>query len=243
MIKTTLIIFISALFIFIYNSKNFLFPSKKILGQPQNNAPIVRIISPENNSDIPRGSQMHYLITVSDKEDGESKFDEINPKEVLLQVKYLNDAFALNAVTKIVENDPAGLAAIRTSNCLNCHAFENKVIGPGFNEIAKRYQPTSENVSLLEKRIREGSKGVWGKEVMPTHPELSAEQIEDMVNWIMQNGTAGDVHYYVGTESSFKIPTDLKSNFLLLSASYTDHGINNKGARLKGQDVILIKVK
>jgi cytochrome c len=243
MIKTTLIIFISALFIFIYNSQNFLFPFKKIPVQPQNNAPIVRIISPKNNSDISRGSQMHYSITVSDKEDGESKFDEINPKEVLLQVKYLNDTSALHTAKKIIENDPPGLAAIRTSNCLNCHAFENKVIGPGFNEIAKRYQPTGENISLLEKRIFEGSKGIWGKEAMPTHPELTAEQIENIVNWIMQNGTAGDVHYYVGTESSFKIPTDLKSNFLLLSASYTDHGINNKGDRLKGQDVILLRVK
>jgi cytochrome c len=243
MIKTTLIIFISALFIFIYNSKNFLFPLKKITQQEQNNRPVVKIISPKNNSTFSAGSQMHYSITVSDKEDGESKFDEINPKEVLLQVKYLNDTLTLQTGKKNIEKDAPGLAAIRTSNCLNCHAFENKVIGPGFNEIAKRYQPNAKNLALLEKRIREGSKGIWGKVAMPTHPELSDEQIQNMVKWIMQNGASKDVHYYVGTESSFKIPTDLKSKFLLLSASYTDHGINNKGARLKGQDVILLRAK
>ena len=182
MIKTSLI-FISAIFIFLCDAVNVLFPSEKKLEQSQNNRPVVKIVSPKNNSAISAGSQVHYSIIVSDKEDGESKFDEINSKEVLLQMKYLNDTLTLERGKNIIEKDAPGLAAIRTSNCLNCHAFETKVIGPGFNEIAKRYPSNPKNIGLLEKRIREGSIGVWGKVAMPTHPELTNEQIESMVKW------------------------------------------------------------
>ena len=243
MIKTSLIVFFSVIFILLYNAFSFGFSSKKKSPQPENNRPVIKIVSPENNSAISRGAQVHYSITVSDKEDGESKFDEINPKEVLMQVKYLDDTSTVETEKNHPGKDAPGLAAIRTSNCFNCHAFESKVIGPGFSEIAKRYQPSAQNFALLEKRIREGSTGVWGKVAMPTHPELSAGQIQSMVKWIMQNRSENEVHYFPGTDGAFKIPADLKSSFILLSASYTDHGINNTGARLKGQDVILLRVK
>lgn len=241
MVKTFLFILISAGFIFLFNAA--LFPFQKSLNQ-QNNAPVVKIVFPKNNSTVSAGTQLHYSITVSDKEDGESKYDEINTKEVLLEIKYVMDSSQLSeALQKSIEKDPPGLVAIRTSNCFNCHGFENKVIGPGFTEIRKRYQPTPANIALLENRIREGSTGIWGKVSMPTHKELPKEQIRDIVKWIMENASQNNVHYYVGTEGLFHIPETEKATALLLTASYTDHGIKNTGVHLKGQDVVLVKVK
>jgi cytochrome c len=238
MIKTFAIIFITITFVFLFDSINFASAFEK-KSQQQNNPPVVRIISPKNNSTFSPNIPIHFSIEVSDKEDGDSKFDEINPKEILLEVKILNDTMNLETIKKTIQNDPPGLMALRTSNCFNCHSFDSKLIGPSFQEINKRYMPTAENIALLEKRIREGSSGVWGKVSMPTHPELPANQIENMVKWIMQNASSAEVHYYIGTEGSIILK---EQKPYLLTASYTDHGINNS-ARLKGQETIVLLPK
>jgi cytochrome c len=238
MIKTKAFIFISILFVFLFCVvKNFASGNK--IAQ-QNHAPVVKIISPIDNSSYNANAQVHYKISISDKEDGESKFDEINAKEVLLQVKYYNDASKVN--TAADEDDATGLVALRTSNCFNCHGFDNKVIGPSFSEINKRYKPTAANMALLEKRIKNGSTGVWGKTPMPTHPELSDAQIKNMMQWIMQNASAPGVEYYIGLEGNFNLPAANKNGAYKLTASYIDHGINN-ASRLEGRNVNIIKVK
>ncbi|HXR83976.1 MAG TPA: c-type cytochrome [Hanamia sp.] len=235
MIKTFTFILISVTFVFLFDSINFAAAFEK-KSQP-NNPPSVKIISPKNNTVFSTGTPIHYSITVSDKEDGDSKYDEINPKEVLLQVKLLNDTVNMEMIKNRIENDSPGLMALRISNCFNCHSFDSKLIGPSFEEINKRYKPTAENIALLSKRIREGSSGVWGKVSMPTHPELSDSQTQNMIKWIMQNASSSNVHYYIGIEGSLTLKAQ---KTYLLTASYTDHGINNSGQRLKGQDVIVI---
>lgn len=240
MIKTKHIIFTLIFFIFLFCViKNF--AAKNKIVQQQNHAPVVKIISPANNSSYNANAQVHYEISVSDKEDGESKYDEIEPKQVLLEVKYFDDASKIN-LANTNANDAPGLEAIKTSNCFNCHAFDNKETGPSFNDINKKYKPTAANIALLEKRIKEGSTGVWGKTPMPTHPELSATQIKNMVQWIMQNASAPNVNYYIGLEGNFSLQTTANKNgAYVLTASYVDHGINNAGQRLEGKDIVVIK--
>ena len=222
-----------------YTASNF----ARTKRQQQNHAPVVKIITPKSNSNFIAGSQVNYSITVADKEDGDSKFDEINVKQVLLYIKYVSDESKLNTLLNAaVENDEPGLAAIRMSNCFNCHVFDSKVIGPSFNDINKRYNPTAENIALLEKRIREGSAGVWGKEAMPSHPELNKEQIQSMVKWITHHASAIDEDYYIGTEVAFKLPN--KAGTYLLIANYLDHGLKEgDGKNLKGQDMVVIRSK
>jgi len=242
MIKTKRIILTLIFLVFLFCVvKNFA-AQHKIVRQ-QNHAPVVKIISPANNSSYNANAQVHYKISVSDKEDGESKYDEIEPKQVLLEVKYFNDTSKIDTANAN-SNDAPGLAAMKTSNCFNCHGFDNKVIGPSFSDINKKYKPTAANMILLEKRIKEGSTGVWGKTPMPTHPELSAKQIKNMVQWIMQNASAPNVHYYIGLEGNFYLPTTANKNgAFVLTASYVDHGINNTGERLEGKDAVVIKTK
>jgi cytochrome c len=240
MVKTCGFILMGLLFIFLFDTINFASPSEKKSQGQQNNPPVVSIISPKNNSTFSPGIPIHFSITVSDKEDGDSKYDEINAKEVLLEVKLLNDTNNISEIKKSIQPDPPGLMALRTSNCFNCHSFDSKLIGPSFEEINKKYKPTAENITLLEKRIREGSTGVWGKASMPTHPELSDTQIENMVKWIFQNSAESNVRYYIGLEGSVVLKSP--KNPYLLTASYTDHGINNS-QRLKGQQTIVLLPK
>ncbi|MBV9961659.1 MAG: c-type cytochrome [Parafilimonas sp.] len=217
------------------------FAARNNFVQQQNHVPVVKIISPANNNTVKAGSQIHYEVSVSDKEDGESKYDEIDTKQVLLEVKYVSDASKL-ASNIAKEQDAPGLAAIKTSNCFNCHGFNTKVIGPSFNDINKKYKPTAANMALLQKRIKEGSVNVWGKTAMPTHPELSDAQIKNMVQWIMQNASAAGVQYSIGLEGNFILPSTNTTGGYVITASYTDHGVNNAGQRLQGKDAITVKL-
>ena len=213
-------------------------------GQRENTAPVIKIVLPADNSTVTPGAQVRFEITVSDKEDGESRFDEINTREVLLQVRYLSESTGFaGAREQSIEKDPPGLAIMRSSNCFNCHNFDTRSIGPAFTEVRKRYEPTPSNVALLEKRVREGSTGVWGEAAMPTHAELSNEQIHDVIAWIMENASDSNLRYYVGTQGSFPVPASPAYSAALLTATYTDHGVDSGRGRLQGTDVVGLQIK
>ena len=239
--------FLAGLFLVLtlYSVVNFAYPSKKIRLQQENHPPIVKIISPKRNSLYEWNVPMNYTVTDSDQEDGESKFDEISANEVFLEVRYLADTSKVAIILNSAKSSPPGLAAIRTSNCLNCHAFNTKLIGPSFYEINKRYPNIKTNKELLEKHIREGSTGVWGKVPMPTHQELTREETQKMVDWIFKNGAEQDVSYYRGTEGSFRIKPPVgaqRKGVLVLIATYTDHGTKDKPKQnLRGQDAIILQ--
>ena len=217
--------------------------------QPENQPPIVKILTPKNSSTFDFDTPVNYSISVTDKEDGNSKYDEINVKEVLLEVRHIKDKSKLSAaINKGVQPDPPGIAIMRTSNCFNCHNFNGKSIGPSFYEISKKYPGTKPNIDSLIKHIKEGSSGSWGKEKMPTHPELTPQEIKTTVQWMLKHATDTDVNYYIGTEGSFRIKTPIASKpngLYTLTASYVDHGSKASPGkqRLKGQDIIVITSK
>ncbi|MEO8765435.1 MAG: c-type cytochrome [Ginsengibacter sp.] len=222
------------------------FKKDKLL--PENHAPVVKIIAPKNNSLFGWDAPINYSVSISDAEDGDSKYDEINPKEVLLTIKYAGDGSKLAAeLKKTGESNSAALAAIRTSNCFNCHSFDGRLIGPSFAEISKRYPPTAANITMMVKRTREGSSGVWGKTSMPTHPELTKEQIQKMVEWILKNAANTSTSYYIGNQGSFRLKQPInpgRKAVYIITASYIDHGAKEDSThRLSGQDVVVISNK
>jgi len=82
--------------------------------------------------------------------------------------------------------------AMKRSNCATCHALEAQRIGPSYREIAARYEPTEENVSILVGKVKNGGSGVWGRQPMPPHPRLSPDEIDPMVRWILAREPAPD---------------------------------------------------
>jgi cytochrome c len=59
-------------------------------------------------------------------------------------------------------------------------------VGPPYASIAERYEDTPETVALLSGRIIEGSVGQWSDtRAMPPHAELSGEDAEKIVDWIL----------------------------------------------------------
>jgi cytochrome c len=214
--------------------------------QIQNQAPIVKIISPKNNGMLSLNAPVSYEISVSDKEDGDSKYDEINAKEVLLEVKHLKDkSRAAALLNKPVGPDAPGLFVIRTSNCFSCHNFNSKAMGPSFFEVAGKYKPTRANIDSLVKRISAGSTGIWGKEKMPSHPELSAQDIKNTVLWVLKNGADPDDNYFIGLNGLIPATTLKHPGAYVFTASYIDHGLKTSPGkeRLEGQDKAVLYAK
>jgi cytochrome c len=218
--------------------------------KPVNHSPTVKILKPKANEGYEENSQVRYEINVSDPEDGESKFQEISPTEVMLMVRYFSSTAATEAaMSGASTGDPPGLGTIRTSNCLSCHAFDARLIGPSFADIRKRYPYLQANVESLSRSILEGTSGAWGRIKMPSHPELTMAQAAACVTWILKTAADPQTNYYTGTEGSFRvpIPQDSRSKdkgILVLIASYTDHGLkDDPGERMQGRDVIRIQIK
>ena len=205
---------------------SFVNPDRKL----QNFPPEVVIVRPSQNDRFFWNAMIQYNIGISDKEDGKSEYDEINAKEVLLEVCYLPDAASAKIYTDKKRNskENSGLTMIRRSDCFTCHASKSKLIGPSFEMIANKYKKSDSSVDRLTKNVINGSTGIWGNIPMPAHKALQGADVKQMVRWILNNGAIPNLTFYPGMEGAFK--TDKKSvnrsakTVMLLTASYTDHG-------------------
>jgi cytochrome c len=195
-----------------------------------NEPPKVSIISPVTSANYQWGTALRYEVRVSDKEDGDSKYDEINPAEVLVEARAVSDNLQIKSYAK----SRAPLQLMMSSNCMNCHTFRNKLIGPSFLEISNK----KKNAEELVKHVKEGSKGVWGDVVMPSHPELQLPDIEKMVQWIMHFSEQKDVEFATGTTGSIRMQKpDAKKQKMLLTATYLDH------QKAPGENHVVLDVK
>jgi cytochrome c len=214
----------------------------------ENNRPEVRIISPVNNSVFQLNSNIPYAIQVIDKEDGDSRYNEILNNEVLLQVSYWADSLlAANYVhTNADEKEPPAITLMRTSTCFNCHTMQKKLIGPAFNQIANKYSNNEESVTALTRKVMHGSKGTWGDTPMPSNSDFTPDQINMIIRWLLTINKESNVFYQAGLKGTLQLPKEndkiAQKGVYVLTASYIDHGINNnQNMRRKGQHSILIK--
>ncbi|MCW5609897.1 MAG: c-type cytochrome [Rubrivivax sp.] len=75
------------------------------------------------------------------------------------------------------------VALARQHNCLACHGLDNKVVGPGMSEIARRYAGRDDAVDYLAKKIVAGGSGVWGPIPMPEQ-SLPAADVNALAAWL-----------------------------------------------------------
>jgi cytochrome c len=135
-----------------------------------------------------------------------------------------------------------GRKLIEGSDCLLCHQFNKKIVGPAYIDVAKKYHGDSTVISRLVRKIREGGSGVWGKVTMPAHPQLTDEQASMMLAYIMSladkktNATSlPERGEYVPPAGS----SDSPKGVLVLHAEYTDRGANGMPAITKEKEIVL----
>lgn len=78
-----------------------------------------------------------------------------------------------------------GLALIAGSDCLTCHKIAEKNIGPAYQDVAAKYEKTEDNIEMLAGKIIKGGSGNWGAIPMTAHANLSQEDAEAMVKYIL----------------------------------------------------------
>jgi S-disulfanyl-L-cysteine oxidoreductase SoxD len=82
--------------------------------------------------------------------------------------------------------DAAGqgaLALARQLNCLTCHGVDQKIVGPGLREVARKHAARSDAVAYLQQKIMAGGSGVWGAIPMPPQ-SLSGADAQRLAAWI-----------------------------------------------------------
>jgi cytochrome c len=75
--------------------------------------------------------------------------------------------------------NPPAMALAGRHTCTACHGIDNKIVGPGFAEIARKYAGRADAESYLAAKIKSGGQGVWGAIPMPAQalPEADARAL------------------------------------------------------------------
>jgi cytochrome c len=79
----------------------------------------------------------------------------------------------------------AGLNLVAKSDCFTCHKLREKLVGPSYGDVAKKYPNTPENIDTLSNRIIHGSQGIWGPVPMTAHAAITKADAEKMVKYIL----------------------------------------------------------
>ena len=87
---------------------------------------------------------------------------------------------------------PAGGASIdvqallASNACLSCHGLIQKIVGPGYHDVAEKYKADPQAQSKLEASIRGGSVGKWGSVPMPPFAALKPEEVKAMAAFVLK---------------------------------------------------------
>ncbi len=69
------------------------------------------------------------------------------------------------------------------SGCMACHAVDKKLVGPAYQEVAKKYKASDE--AMLVDKVKKGGKGNWGQIPMPPNDKLKDEDLKTLVKWVL----------------------------------------------------------
>jgi len=77
----------------------------------------------------------------------------------------------------------ANLDLAKKNACMACHAVDKKLVGPAYQEVAKKY--AGKSADELAKSIKAGGSGKWGPVPMPAQAALSDADAKTLAAWIL----------------------------------------------------------
>lgn len=163
-----------------------------------------------------QGRKLDYQVQVSDLEDG-SLGAGISPDDVAFDIVHYQ---SFDLAESLGHQLPvsSGQTLTESLDCKACHKVNEKSIGPTYLEVAERYQDDPNAINYLAGKIISGGGGVWGEQVMSAHPDLSTEDAEKIVHYILLLTDISDYPLegtYVTSKASGKY---------LMRATYKDQG-------------------
>jgi cytochrome c len=76
-------------------------------------------------------------------------------------------------------------AMMKKDGCAACHSIDKKIVGPAYVEVAAKYKGDKNAQAALEKKVKDGGAGVWGQVPMPPNPQVPANDIKELVTWVL----------------------------------------------------------
>lgn len=69
--------------------------------------------------------------------------------------------------------------------CLACHATDKKLVGPSYQDVAKKYGGQKDAEAMLAASIKKGGAGKWGPIPMPAQAALSDADAKTLAAWVL----------------------------------------------------------
>lgn len=85
----------------------------------------------------------------------------------------------------IASSAHANLDLAKKNACIACHAVDKKIVGPAYQEVAKKYAGQKDAEVSLIKSIKAGGSGKWGPVPMPAQAALSDADAKTLAAWIL----------------------------------------------------------
>jgi cytochrome c len=79
----------------------------------------------------------------------------------------------------------ANMDMAKKNACMACHAVDKKLVGPAYQDVAKKYAGQKDAVANLTKSIKAGGSGKWGPVPMPAQAALSDADAGTLAAWIL----------------------------------------------------------
>lgn len=79
----------------------------------------------------------------------------------------------------------ASLELAQKNNCLACHAVATKIVGPAYQDVARKYKGQKDAEATLVQHIKSGGSGRWGSMPMPPQTALSDADAKVLAKWIL----------------------------------------------------------
>ena len=203
-----------------------------------NERPVIRFTKPLAGDFFDAEQPIRYELFVKDAEDGTNDDYEMDENDVPAIDPDSPGRVSVNAVFKdgplpsadaseVMKDDgPIGLRRMKSSDCFNCHAVDQKRVGPPLLDVANKYRDKDGALEASIERVMKGSTGAWGKIPMIPHSHHTTDEVRDMVSWIYSLKPSGLVRVFSGFVA--EIPVDAKEavtpGYYRLEATYTDRG-------------------
>ncbi|MBB5390720.1 MULTISPECIES: c-type cytochrome [unclassified Herbaspirillum] len=101
-------------------------------------------------------------------------------------MKYLLLIATLVAGSAISAEALANAQLAKSKNCMACHSVDNKIVGPAFKDVAKKYAGQKDAETKLAQKVINGGGGVWGAVPMPANKgQVSEAEARELVKWIL----------------------------------------------------------
>jgi cytochrome c len=79
----------------------------------------------------------------------------------------------------------ANMELAKKNACMSCHSAERKLVGPAYQDVAKKYAGQKDAAATLAKNIKAGGSGKWGPVPMPMQSTLSDADAATLAAWIL----------------------------------------------------------